>query len=99
MTKIKLMVDNIDEELCGAKDYAEKYVEAKAKGDSTWANRYKEMANDELKHATYIHDKAVAEITELEKVFKPTVEMQKSWDESHAHYVEKVAWIKQMLTM
>lgn len=99
MTKIKNLVEAIDEELCGAKEYAEKYVEYKAKGNNAWANKYKEMANDELKHATYLHDKAVEDITELEKIYTPPEKMQKKWDESHAKYVEKTAWIKQMLTL
>lgn len=99
MTKIKKSVDAIDEELEGAKDYAEKYVECKASGNTQWANRYKEMAQDELKHANYIHDKAVADIEEINKVYKPTVEMQEKWDKSHKEYVERTAWIKQMLAM
>lgn len=99
MTKIKHYVEQLDEEICGAKDYAEKYIEAKSKGNSGWANKYKEMANDELKHATYIHDIATQEIDELNKVFQPTVEMQEKWDKSHKEYVEKVAWIRQMLAM
>ena len=99
MTKIKHYVDKIDDEICGAKEYAEAYVEAKAKNNSTWATRYKEMANDELKHATYIHDIATQEIDELSKVYQPPVEMQEKWDKSHKEYVEKVAWIKQMLSM
>ena len=99
MTKIKNLVEAIDEELCGAREYAAKYDEYKAAGNNTWANKYKEMANDELKHATYIHDKAIEDINEINKVFKPTVDMQKKWDESHATYVEKTAWIKQMLMM
>lgn len=99
MTKIKQYVDSIDEELCGAKEYAEKYIEFKAKGNSGWSNKYKEMATDELKHSTYIHDIAMQEIEELNKVFQPTVEMQEKWDKSHKEYVEKVAWIKQMLSM
>ena len=41
-----------------------------------WANRYKEMANDELKHAGYLHDKAIQEIEEISKVFTPTEEME-----------------------
>lgn len=99
MTKIKKLVEHIEEELCGAKEYAECYVEAKAKGNTQWANRYKEMANDELKHANYLHDKVVTDIEELSKVYTPPVEMQKKWDEDHKKYVEKSAWVKQMLNL
>lgn len=99
MTKIKKLAENIKEELCGAKDYAEKYVECKAKGDMAWANRYKEMANDELKHAGYLHDKAIQDIEEISKVYQPTEEMEERWEKSHKEFVEHTAWIKQMLAM
>lgn len=99
MKAIKVLVDKISDEICDAKEYAECYVESKAKGDSSWANRYKEMANDELRHATYLHELVVTKIEELEKVFQAPEEMQEEWDKAHAHFVEKVAWIKQMLSM
>ena len=99
MRTIKKFVEHIEEEIEDGKRYAEKYVEAKAKGNMSVANRYKEMAADELKHANYLHEMAVAEITELSKVYKPPVEMQEKWDKAHAEYVEKAAWVKQMLTM
>ena len=99
MRSIKKYVEAIEEELEGAKDYAEKAVEAKAKGDMEKASRYKEMANDELKHMSYLHSWAVAEIEAISKVFKPPVDMQEKWDKAHAKYVEEAAWIKQMLAM
>ena len=99
MKSIKKYVDDIDEEIDGAKDYAEKYVVAKAKGDMNKANRYKEMAQDELKHAMYLHEWAVAEIAEVSKVFKAPVEMEEVWEHAHKAYVERVAWVKQMLAM
>jgi hypothetical protein len=99
MKSIKKYVDHIEDEIEGAKEYAEKYVECKAKGNMTNANKYKEMANDELKHAMYIHEWAVAEIQEISKVYTPPVDMQEKWDKAHKEYVEKVAWIKQMLAM
>ena len=57
------------------------------------------MANDELKHSGYIHEMAVQEIEELKKVYTAPSDMQEKWDKSHKEYVEKVAWIKQMLTL
>lgn len=99
MTIIKKLVDQIDEEICGAKDYAEKYLECKSEGDNTWATRYKEMANDELKHAMWVHDYAVQKINKLKEVYTAPTEMQEAWDKSHTQYVERVAWIKQMLAM
>lgn len=99
MKKIQVLVDQIDEEIEGAKDYAEIYLDYKAKGNSNWASKYKSMAEDELRHAMYIHERAVEEITELNKVYTPPVDMQEKWDVSHKKYVERVAWIKQMLAM
>lgn len=99
MRSIKKFVEAIDEEIESAKEYAEKYVEHKAKNDMQTANRYKEMANDELKHANYEHEWAVKEIEEISKVYTPPVEMQEAWEKSHKEYVEHVAWIRQMLAM
>lgn len=99
MKKIKRLVNCIDEELKGAKDYAEKYVEAKAYNQMDRATKYKEMANDELKHANYIHAFAVEDIEKLKAVYTPPVDMEEVWDKSHKEYIERTAWVKQMLTM
>ena len=99
MTKIKKLAEHIEEEICGAKEYAEKDVECKAKCNMQWSNRYKEMANDELKHAGYLHDKVTQDIEEISKVFKPTEEMEEKWEKCHKRYVEQTAWIKQMLML
>ena len=99
MRIIKQYVEAIEDELEGAKNYAEKYVECKVKNDMHSANRYKEMASDELKHAGYEHEWATKAIEELSTVYTAPVKMQEAWEKSHKEYVEKVAWIKQMLAM
>ena len=99
MKLIKDYVDRIDEEIEDAKNYAEKYVEYKVKNDMTRANKYKEMANDELKHAMYVHEMATKEIDKLSKVYTPPAEMMEKWEKAHKEYVERVAWVKQMLAM
>lgn len=99
MTKIKEFADEIVEELESAKEYAEEYLTLKAQDNGTWANRYKEMAQEELKHAGYIHDRAVVEIENLRKVYTPPQDMLDKWDADHKRYIEKAAWIRQMLAM
>ena len=98
MKQIQEYVNKIDEELNDAKCYAEKYVYCKAKG-SNRAMQYKSMANDELNHAMINHGFAVEEIETVNKVFTAPAEMQEAWDKSHREYVERTAWIKQMLAM
>lgn len=96
MTIIMDLVNKINDELHDAKEYAEKHLEYKAKGKE---NPFRAMSEQELNHANLIHGIALDEITELEKVFRPTDEMRKIWAESHSNYVEKSAWIKMMLAM
>lgn len=99
MKYIKRYVEHIEEELEGAKDYAEKYVECKAKDNMTHANKYKEMAQQELTHAMTLHTFAVEAIENLSKVYTPPAEMEEKWNTAHKDYVEKAALVKQMLTL
>lgn len=99
MTKIKKLADEMKDELCSAKEYAEEYLSFKAEENSAWANRYKEMAMDELKHAGYLHERVVTEIEELRTVYTPPQNMLDKWEKDHTKYIEKAAWIKQMLAM
>ena len=99
MTKIKNLADEIMDELDSAKEYAEEHLMCKAKGNDEWAKRYYEMAEDELKHANYLHDKVVEDIEELRETYTPPQDMLDKWDSDHKKYVEKAAWIRQMLAM
>ena len=99
MKRIAELVAQIDEELEGAKGYAEYYLDRKASNDSQWSSRYKEMATDELKHAGFLHDLAIAEIDKLKAVYNPPVEMEEQWNVSHKKYMERAAWIRMMLAM
>lgn len=100
MNKIKRYVEDISEELDGAKHYMECALEYKASGNSTRYARYKEMSMQELAHATSLHEFAVQDIEQLRSVY-PDIpsEMQDKWDKAHVEFVEKAAWIKQMQAM
>lgn len=99
MRSIKKYVDHISDEIEGAKEYAENYVECKAKGNMYKANKYRDMAQDELNHAMNIHEFAVKDIEELQKVYTPPTDMLEKWEHEHKKYVEQVALVKQMLSL
>lgn len=99
MKIIKKIVHQIDDELFGAQMYAEKYVEEKANSNAKWAGKFKSMAEDELDHAMNMHEYAVEEINKLRQVYVPPQEMLDKWDQEHKAYVDKTAWIKQMLSL
>jgi hypothetical protein len=100
MTKIKKYVENIAEELDGAKDYIEKALEYKASGNNMRYTKYKEMSIQELGHAMTIHEMAAQDIEQLKAVY-PDIphEMMEKWEDAHKDFVEKAAWIKQMQAM
>ena len=58
------------------------------------------MSAQELSHAMTLHEYAVQDIEQLRTVFPEIpLEMQEKWDKSHAMFVEKTAWIRQMQAM
>ena len=100
MHKIKKYVEDINDELEGAKCYIEKALWYKSKGNNSRYTTYKDMSSDELRHAMNLHTFAMEDVNALEKVYPDIPEdMMKAWTDSHNQYVEKVAWIKQMQSM
>ena len=99
MTVIKDYVDRIEDELNDSKKFAEAYVQSKVENDSYWMNRFREMAEDELKHSEYIHELVTKKIKSLSEILVPPQAMLDKWNTAHKDYVEKAAWIRQMLSM
>lgn len=97
MKVIKDYVEKIDEELEGAMDYAEKYVEFKAVNDIHRADLFRDMALDELKHAGNIHSFAVELIDKIKKIYPAPEHMVEKWRKAHREYVERAASVRQML--
>lgn len=96
MRYIGELTDWIEEEIEGAENYAEKYLEFKVNGNP-FAGKFKQMAGDELQHAMVIHELATGEIEKMKAVYAPPVEMQEKWDKCHQKMVKKTEWIKEML--
>lgn len=99
MKRIQVIVDEMDEEIESAKKYIEDALTFKVKGQKSYYEKFKEMANDEMKHANYLHEYAVEQINELSSVYTPPEEMVEKWKHEHKKYIEDVAQLKVMLTM
>lgn len=99
MRKIKELVERIDDELESAEEYAEKFVEYKADGESSMAEKFREMASQEMSHANMMHELAVKEIEKVSAVFNAPADMREKWDKSHTEYIQRAARIKSMINM
>ena len=89
----------IKDEMESAECYAEKYIEAKAMGETSYAEKYKLFAQQEIEHGMFIHSLAADFINKVSKVFEAPVEMREKWNDAHEEYVAKVNEIKSMLSM
>ena len=99
MRMVEKMIERLKEEVDGAKEYAEKYIECKSRGNISRASRYKEMAEDELKHAGFIRDMGMSDIEELRKIYKMTDSEEELIEHSHKHINEQMAIVRYMLAM
>ena len=99
MKKIKDYVEKIDDEIKGAKEYIEKAIDSKARGNTARAEKYMEMGRDELKHAGYVRDFYIADIEAVKKVYKLPEEDEEMWEHAHKKILEHMATIKQMMTI
>lgn len=99
MHHIKKLAEQMEDEINSAMHYAEKYIEYKAKGNTAYATKFKAMSEDELRHALFFHEIAVKEIEEVSKVYTAPAEMLEKWEHEHKEYIERVALVKQILSM
>ena len=99
MYYINDLYHHVDDELTGCQMYAEESIKVKARGNSQWAGRFKEMASQELQHAQYLHEYVVQEIENIKTVYNPTEEELEKWDKCDRKFYEKEAMLKVMLSM
>lgn len=92
--KINHYMEMIHDEMCGAKEYALKYIEYKSK-KSDWARMYMEMAEAELTHADYLSQMAQEYFDEL--AWK-SEDQKIEWEHCKAKTAEKTALVKMILS-
>lgn len=99
MKEIKEIVEDIHEELEGAKHYAMKAMEHKSTNREA-ADKYAEMAKQELGHIDKLHEMAV-KLIEKHTVAgnAPPVAMKAVWDWEHERMIEHMGKIKALLDM
>lgn len=99
MKIIHKMLHHLEEEVEGAKEYAEKYIENKATNNMSRAAKFKEMAMDELKHASNLREFDMEDVGEIKKVYAMSDEENTAWEHGQKHLSEQMALVKHMLEM
>jgi hypothetical protein len=99
MKEIKMLAENIREELEDAEKYAWTALKYKDK-DRDLAQTVAGLAKQEITHSELLHEQAVRLIKEQqEKGITPPAAMQAVWDWEHERMIEKTAYVKQLLEM
>ena len=99
MKIIKMLVEQIEEEACGAEDYAKKAMEYKEE-DKVLADTYAKLAEVELQHVDLLHTQVVRIIKAWEaKGNTAPPEMTAIWQWEHSKAVDHIARVRVMLNM
>ena len=97
MKLINDFIEEIRDEVESAEDYADDYIESKARGNVPRAHKYREMALDELKHAENVRDFSIADMESVRKVYTPTEEDLEHWSRELHKINDDIATIHRML--
>ena len=97
MKMLDHMMDHICDELEGAWEYTEKFLENKAKGDPRYT-KYRDMAMDEISHAEILYSFAASDIENLRRVYTLSADEEEKWEHTKKRFAEKVAILKHTLT-
>lgn len=96
MKIIKQLVEQIEDELCVAEEYADLALKHKDTQKSL-ADTYYRLATQELDHSATLHDEAVAQIQAYTGVVPEA--MQAVWDWEHEQAIEREKEIRIALQM
>lgn len=98
MKEIKMLVEDIHEELEGAEHYA-KLATQYRDTDRALADTYATMATQELSHVDALHNQAVRKIKEYraESGSEPPASMQAVWDWEHDKMTDHVVRVRTLL--
>lgn len=98
MKIIKKLAHQIHEEAEGAADYAKCAVHYREEYPDL-SRLYAEMAEQELTHATKMHEFVVKLIARVRETAEPPKYMLDLWEEEHKEIIEEVAQTKAMIAM
>lgn len=98
MRIIKKMAQQMKEEIASAKEYAKLATHYKTE-QPTLAKVYYDAANDELKHADWLHTEVVKLIEKQRAIEPPPPVMLELWEYEHKEYVEEYGIAKNMIAL
>ena len=97
--KIIELIEEMDEELDGAKNYAIKAEACFEHGNVANATAYAEMAKQEMEHYDKLHKMLTGKLEEHTKTSGDHDSLKAMYDYHHRKQTEKMAKVKQVISM
>lgn len=98
MKYIDELLEKIKDEIEGAEEYAEQYIIHKANNNMTRSAQFREMALQEINHATILRDFSIQDVDAMKKVFTLSEEDKEHWEKCLKKFNEKIAVLRHMVT-
>lgn len=97
MKYIDELVEKVKDEIEGAEEYAERYITYRA-NNSARASQFREMATQELHHATILRDYAIQDVEAIKKVHSLSEEEEERWEHCLKKIHERISVLQYMLS-
>lgn len=104
MRIIKVLVENIDDEMNDVEKYYKEALNAKTDDDIDTFNLTLKLANEEMEHANLLHSLIVKKIEQKKYELKANNQevpnfMLDYWNDEHEKYIERASKLKYMIDL
>lgn len=91
MKFIDELIEKVMDEIDGAEEYAEQYIIYRANNNSARASQFREMATQELHHATILRDYAIQDVEAIKKIHSLSEDEEERWEKCLKKMNERIS--------
>ena len=91
MKFIDELIEKVMDEIDGTEEYAEQYIIYRANNNSARASQFREMATQELHHATILRDYAIQDVEAIKKIHLLSEDEEERWEKCLKKMNERIS--------